>query len=220
MNSKKSYRILKGQNTFVNFPLTKLKIGDVLEMDDRNHRKVFNVFSLIPEAGILDKVDQGPKSEYEFISENTFNLEFSNQLNSSPIQSNEASIIFKKVNSVYCKLDNLQHTSLPLGYIEEELVQLWEKKGYDKAGKRKHFHFVSEVFHANSGIILYSTSANTQAKLSTVSKVPLLEEADLLKTELDIETSSNKLMKLYVQEEFIPFYRTLRMYGKGRFGYN
>ena len=124
MNTKKSYRILKGQNTFVNFPLAKLKIGDVLEMDDRNHRKVLNVFNLIPEAGILDKVDQGPKSEFEFISENTFNLEFSNQMNSSPIQRHEASISFKKANSVYCKLDNLQHTSLPLGYIEEELVRL------------------------------------------------------------------------------------------------
>lgn len=219
MNSKKAYQILKGQNTFVNFPLAQLKIGDVLEMDERNHRKVLNVFSLITGEGILDKVEKGPKSEYEFISENTFNLEFSNQQNSSPILGHEAGISFKKAKSVYCKLDNLQHTALPLGYIEDELVKIWESKGYDKAGSRKHFHFVSEVYQSNSGLILYSTSANTQAKISSKSKVPLLEESDFLKSELDIQTSSKKLLKLYVQEAFVPFYRTLRMYGKGRFGY-
>ncbi|MFN4174205.1 MAG: hypothetical protein ACK4HV_03780, partial [Parachlamydiaceae bacterium] len=72
-------------------------------MDDRNHRKILNVFNLISVEGILDKVEKGPKSEFEFISENTFNLEFSNQQNSSPILGHEAGISFKKAKSAEAK---------------------------------------------------------------------------------------------------------------------
>lgn len=219
MNSKKAYRILKGQNTFVNFSNQKISIGDVFEMDKKNHRKVMNVFDFISREGIEDKIEYGPKSEFEFISKNTFNLEFSNQQNSSPILAHQANITFSRAKSVYCKLENLRHASLPIAYIEKELRALWEKKGYDKGARKKHFHFVSEVFEAKLGILLYSRSANTSAKFICNSKAPLLEDTDLLKNEIDIKADSSQLMKLNLKEPFTPFYKTLRQNGSGRFEY-
>lgn len=188
-------------------------------MDKKNHRKVLNVFDFIDPKNILDKVETGPKSEFEFMSKNTFNLEFSNQQNSSPILSHEATITFSSTKSVFCKLENLRHASLPIAYIEDELKILWKKKGYDVGGRKKHFHFVSEVFEADLGILLYSKSANTSAKFKCRSKVPLLEDSDLLKNEIDIKSESSHLMSLNLREPFIPFYKTLRQNTRGMFEY-
>jgi hypothetical protein len=219
MNSKKAYRILKGQNTFVNFSNQKISIGDVFEMDKKNHRKVMNVFDFISREGIEDKIEYGPKSEFEFMSKNTFNLEFSNQQNSSPILAHQASITFSRAKSVYCKLENLRHASLPIAYIEEELKGLWEKKGFNKGVGKRNFHFVSEVFEAEQGILLYNRSAGTSAKFICNSKAPLLEETDLLKNEVEIKADSSQFMSLNLKEAFIPFYKTLRQNGSGRFEY-
>jgi hypothetical protein len=120
---------------------------------------------------------------------------------------------------MYCKLENLRHASLPVAYIEEELRGLWEKKGFDKGVGKRNFHFVSEVFEAKQGILLYNKSADTSAKFICNSKAPLLEEIDLLKNEIEIKADSSQIMSLNLKEAFIPFYKTLRQNARGRFAY-
>lgn len=219
MNSKKAYRILKGQNTFVNFSNQKISIGDVFEMDKRNHRKVLNVFNFIDPTNILDKVETGPKSEFEFMSESKFSLEFSNQKNSIPILSHEANISFTRSKSIYCKVNELRHSVLPMGYMESELTKFWKDRKFNKGGRSKHLHFVSEIFEADLGIIIYSISANTSAKITTNSTAPLLNEFDFLKNEVKIESGSSQLHHFNFKEPFTPFYKSLRSYGEKGFGF-
>jgi hypothetical protein len=219
MNSKKSYRILKGQNTFVNFDNQKIQIGDVIVMDKKNHRKHFNIFDFLDSSKALSKIITGSKSDFEFNSKSTFNLEFSNQRNSIPILAHEAQISFSKSKSIFFKFESLRSSELPIGYIEEELTRLWKDKGFDNGGRKKHYHLVTEIFEAEAGLMLYSKSANTSAKISANVKVPLVEEADFLKNEVSIQANSNYLLHHQFKETFTPLYKSLRYYGDRGFGY-
>lgn len=217
ISTKKSQKSLKGKNLFCNFLNMDLSLGDILIMDKKDHNKWGNIEDFIPGIKVESFEEKGPKMELDFQSESKIGIEFGGKMKGQQLKEDEAFIKFNSSKTTFVSLHEISHWVLPIGKIEHLLKKLWEEKGLNDGSKKRHYHLVTKLFKANSGLLIYSQNANNVIKLKSSLNLPLLSNSDILSGNLDISTCSKTNLYIKSLEPFSPIYGAIRMNAKGEF---
>lgn len=187
-----------GFNHYFNEPLGRITVGSILRRPNgrsKNFVVATNLFRLIQNKR-EDYVNIGNKQHHFYYTQTSINVNLGANAGNS-LNNTEASISFANKNNAVIVIKDGITTDLYIDELQDDLENIWFKKGYNKDSK--NVFLVSSVIVTNKAKVFYSTQNKTSVKLRHKNNLPIIDDLDLINAEFALgrEVKSVRMMDIH-----------------------
>lgn len=213
---KRSNRLFSGAGYYGNFMGMPVKIGDVFQVDQREHIKLGNIEKLTSTISLAGAIEEGTEANFKLTAGREFGISFGANAELK-LGKGEVLLDFKSNSSAFVSLSDAKTKVLSIGLIEDKLKEYWEKKGYNTGAKRRSYIIISSVIEAASGTVIFSEEKNNKVvlKASTDEEVKSIKAMGSGKFEYVSNTKAT--LEIISPKHIQPLYRALWIRANGKF---
>ena len=213
---KKSHRLFANVGYYGNFISSPVKIGDIFQIDGREHIKLGNIEKLNSDISLKDTIEESTEANFKFTSGKEFEISFG--VNAElKLGKGEVQIDFKSNNSAFVSLNDAKIQVLSIGMIEDNLKHYWDKKEYSKPRNRRKYIIVSSIIEAGSGTVIFSEEKNNKVVMKATTNEEIKSIKAMGSGNFEYVSNTKATLEIISPKVIQPLYRALWIRANGRF---
>ncbi len=205
----KDVRVLKRMGYLANFIDANSKIGDIYQLEDKRWVYVTNIAKLDPNIDLAGNTEKGPtRTLMSYVWETGSEATLGALVTTDDILDAEFQVTFKEENSLFASFKNAHTETLDLEAIADKVEKQWKKKKYHLHPFK--FFMVNQIVKAESGVMVYSESANHSVKLSGKGNIPVNGLEITASGNFAIQQANSKVLDIIYDQPHIPLFQAVR----------